>query len=151
MEYNDAYSTQLYPFQLHGTEGRMTRTDTKGIDVAGLEKALALVAERQAEAMRGTVVQFPLWPADLVGTPNVLLRNAIFRVLEHTKDEDRPFFVDELIASTSGKSEQVQVKYTGRVLAQQDLDYLEVVLYMLGQEDSEFVTVQGMKMLAVTG
>lgn len=119
--------------------------------MARMSKALALAQAQTERAMKGKVLQMPLWPADLVGTPNVLLRNALFGVVQHAKAEDRTLAVQELVASVTGPKESVRVWFTGRRLNQTDLDFFECVLQLAGTDGIEYVTLDsGQRMMAVT-
>lgn len=126
-----------------------------GTQMARMNATLALLNERAGAAMNGKVLQLPLWPADLVGTPNILLRNSLFRLMERATAEGRKdvsmMAVQELLASASGDSETVQVWFTGLALNQTDLDFFEAVLQLAGQSNPEIVTLEsGSRLLATT-
>lgn len=119
--------------------------------MSNMDLTLEILRHRSDEAMRGKVLQMPLWPTDLVGTPNVILRTALFGLMEHVKSDDRAIAVQELIASAGGPKEQVQVWFTGRRFNQSDLDYFEAVLQFAGEEETEYVTLDdGSKLMAAT-
>lgn len=119
--------------------------------MARMDKALAIAEARAEKAMKGKVLTMPLWPEDLVGTPNVLVRNALFGVVRHAKAKDRPMAVQELVASVKGPKESVRVWFTGFRLNQTDLDFFECVLQLAGQNDVEYVTLEsGQRMMIVT-
>lgn len=128
----------------------------EGLAVAKqMTEALDILNKRAREAMKGKVLQMPLWPADLVGTPNVILRNALFRLMERSTSEGRKhksmMAVQELIASASGDMESVQVWFTGLHLNQTDLDFYEAVLQLAGEPNTEIVEMDGgSRMLATT-
>lgn len=119
--------------------------------MARMSKALALVQAQAEKAIKGKVLQMPLWPADLVGTPNLLLRYALFGLMKHTKADDRKIAVQELIASVSGSKETVKVWFTGRRFNQTDLDFFECVLQLAGSENTEVTTLEnGSRMMGAS-
>ena len=81
--------------------------------------------EAAEEEPRGPakVIQLPLWPEPKRGTPNVVLRGALFAAVH----KDRQYMQrQELIAAQDG----ITIRYTGEQLDQADLDVWEQVLHL---------------------
>jgi hypothetical protein len=71
------------------------------------------------------VIELPLWPELARGTPNDVLRSALFAAIHR----GREYIEDRLIAAVNGTS----IRYTGRQLEQSDLDVWEQVLHLARQ------------------
>ena len=87
--------------------------------------ALAETAEQpDAQEPRGpaTVIQLPLWPEPKRGAPNAVLRGALFAAVH----KDRRYMDRELLAAQRG----VTIRFTGKQLAQADLDVWEQALHL---------------------
>ena len=112
-----------------------------GAEVVKMEEALRRLEKREA-AVRSKPVQLPIWPMGLVGTPNALLRGSLFKVAEYGNKHRDPH-VEELIVDVQGENEVLQIWYTGRSLTQEDLTYLDAVLYAAGEPDFPSVDVEG--------
>ena len=80
--------------------------------------------QRAATEKRGPakVIQLPLWPEAKRGTPNAVLRGALFAAVH----KDRPYLEGALLAAQDG----VTVRFTGKQLNQADLDVWEQVLHL---------------------
>ena len=73
------------------------------------------------------VIQLPLWPEPKRGTPNVVLRGALFAAVH----KDRQYMHrQELIAAQDG----ITIRYTGEQLDQADLDVWEQALHLARQQ-----------------
>ena len=98
---------------------------------AKASKPLAQRLENLRENMKArranNVVQFPLWPESARGTPNSILRSALFAAIDGSKK--RKAMEHELIASQKG----IQIYYTGLQLDQSDLDVFEQALHIARQ------------------
>ena len=69
------------------------------------------------------VIQLPLWPEPKRGTPNAVLRGALFAAVH----KDRQYMHrQELIAAQDG----ITIRYTGEQLDQADLDVWEQTLHL---------------------
>lgn len=66
---------------------------------------------------------FPKWENEVLGTPNALLRGALFSA---TQGRSKRFFERELIASLDG----YEIRYTGLQLTQLDLNLWETILHI---------------------
>ena len=97
---------------------------------AGLEAAVAKLtatAERRVAAPKKKQPQsnpqmlLELWPEDVRGVPNAILRSALFSVMK-----ERPAATRELLAAVDG----IEVRFTGIRLNQKDLDYFELILHL---------------------
>jgi hypothetical protein len=69
------------------------------------------------------IVQLPIWPEPVRGTPNTFLRSALFGAIQ---GKTRSTFKNQLLGSMQG----VSVKYTGWQLDQSDLDVWEQAIHM---------------------
>jgi len=75
--------------------------------------------EREATA----VIQLPLWPEAKRGTPNSLIRSALFSAIQ---SKDRQFLKEVTLASQDG----ITVRYTGQQLNQEDLTLWETLVHL---------------------
>ena len=100
--------------------------ETHQADMAGqLAQWRGRGGEAAQEEPRGPaqVIQLPLWPEPKRGTPNAVLRGALFAAIH----KDRQYMHrKELIATQDG----VTIRYTGEQLDQSDLDVWEQVLHL---------------------
>jgi hypothetical protein len=71
-------------------------------------------------------IHLPLWPEGARGTPNDVLRSALFAAIQ---GKGRQHLENRLIASVDG----IRIKYTGWELEQSDLDVWEQVLHLCRQ------------------
>ena len=69
------------------------------------------------------VIQLPLWPEPKRGTPNVVLRGALFAAVQ---GKGRRYMDRELLASQRG----ITIRFTGMQLDQSDLDVWEQALHL---------------------
>ena len=76
---------------------------------------------REREASR--VVQLPMWPEPVRGTPNSILRSALFPAI---KPSDRKALTRKILASHKG----VTVRFTGIQFSQSDLDVWEEAVHI---------------------
>ena len=83
---------------------------------------------RAATEKRGPakVIQLPLWPEPKRGTPNAVLRAALFAAIQ---GKGRRYMREELIAA----QQDVEIRYTGAQLDQADLDVWEQTLHLARQ------------------
>lgn len=94
---------------------------------AALEAALVkLNANRKVSVAKKVPAKNPqmlleLWPEDVRGVPNAILRSALFSVMK-----ERPAANRELLAAIEG----IEIRFTGIRLNQKDLDYFEVLLHL---------------------
>ena len=81
--------------------------------------------QRAATEQRGPakVIQLPLWPEATRGTPNAVLRAALFAAIQ---GKGRRYMREELIAAQQG----IEIRYTGAQLDQADLDVWEQTLHL---------------------
>lgn len=130
----------------------MTKTDDLGrLELPEMTVALNIVEQLSKEATKGKVLQMPLWPADLVGTPNVILRTALFGLMEPVKSDNRDKVDKKLVASAGGPKEQIKVWFSGHLFNQSDLDYFEAILQFSGESSTEYVTLDDdSKMMVAT-
>ena len=84
--------------------------------------------QRAATEKRGPakVIQLPLWPEPKRGTPNAVLRAALFAAIQ---GKGRRYMREELIAA----QQDVEIRYTGAQLDQADLDVWEQALHLARQ------------------
>ena len=84
--------------------------------------------QREATEPRGPakVIQLPLWPEAKRGTPNAVLRAALFAAIQ---GKGRRYMREELIAT----QQDVEIRYTGAQLDQADLDVWEQTLHLARQ------------------
>ena len=107
----------------------MAETDTA--EMAG-QLAIWTTRGRGAAAQKephgpAKVIQLPLWPEPKRGTPNVVLRGALFAAVH----KDRQYMHrQELIAAQDG----ITIRYTGEQLDQADLDVWEQALHLARQQ-----------------
>ena len=80
--------------------------------------------QREAQEPRGPakVLQLPVWPEATRGTPNAVLRGALFAAVH----KDRRYMDRELLAAQDG----ITVRFTGKQLDQADLDVWEQALHL---------------------
>ncbi len=88
--------------------------------------------EKENHVLSPSQLTFPGWEEGVRGTPNALLRGALFSA---TQGRSKRFFERELIASLDG----YEIRYTGIQLTQSDLNLWETILHIsrnrpLGQE-----------------
>jgi hypothetical protein len=81
---------------------------------------------QNAPKQPAAVIQLPLWPEPARGTPNDVLRSALFAAIQ---GKGREYIEDRLIAAVDG----ISIRYTGRQLEQSDLDVWEQVLHLARQ------------------
>jgi hypothetical protein len=81
---------------------------------------------QNAPKQSAAVIQLPLWPDPARGTPNDVLRSALFAAIQ---GKGREYIEDRLIAAVDG----ISIRYTGRQLEQSDLDVWEQVLHLARQ------------------
>ena len=94
---------------------------------AGLKKAMDNnprdVPEDVSEPHTAKIIQLPVWPEPVRGTPNSLLRGALFAAIQ---SKDRQHMKDELLAS----HDDIEIRYTGEQLNQSDLDVWEQAVHL---------------------
>ena len=103
-----------------------TPGDTKlGAAGAHLMEFSQKMQQRAAMEKRGPakVIQLPLWPEATRGTPNAVLRAALFAAIQ---GKGRRYMREELIAAQQG----IEIRYTGAQLDQADLDVWEQALHL---------------------
>lgn len=81
------------------------------------------VAEKSKALEKSKVYQLPLWPEPVRGTPNPVLRSALFAAVQ---GKDRAALQRELIAC----QKELQIRFTGIQLDQSDLDVWEQALHL---------------------
>ena len=81
--------------------------------------------QRAAQEQRGPaqVIQLPLWPEATRGTPNAVLRSALFAAIQ---GKGRRYLDGALLAAQGG----ITVRFTGKQLDQADLDVWEQALHL---------------------
>jgi TrfA protein len=98
----------------------------KKIDVA-LQKSLdslgKAMAERKKIDDKSKVYQLPLWSEPVRGTPNPVLRGALFAAVQ---GKDCRYMERQLLACQKG----LQIRFTGKQLNQSDLDVWEQALHL---------------------
>jgi hypothetical protein len=90
------------------------------------KEAATLETPQNAPKQSAAVIQLPLWPEPARGTPNDVLRSALFAAIQ---GKGREYIEDRLIAAVDG----ISIRYTGRQLEQSDLDVWEQVLHLARQ------------------
>ncbi len=97
---------------------------------AGLKRAMDNnprdVPEDVSEPQTAEIVQLPVWSESVRGTPNSLLRGALFAAIQ---SKDRRYMNRQLLASQDG----IEIRYTGEQLNQTDLDVWEQTVHMARQ------------------
>ena len=103
-----------------------------------LDPALAEVIDRLGAAIKanpkadqpdtdpppaGKIVQLPLWPEPVRGTPNSFLRSALFAAIQ---GKGRKHLKRQLLASTQGGT----LRFTGQQFDQSDLDVWEQAIHL---------------------
>jgi hypothetical protein len=73
------------------------------------------------------VVQLPLWPESARGTPNALLRGALFAAIQ---GKNRRYLKRELLAVQRG----IEIRYTGEQLDQSDMDVWELAVHLCREQ-----------------
>src|ERR1700674_2330002 len=82
-------------------------------------------AETRSEQQPATakIIQLPLWPERVRGTPNTFLRSALFPAIQ---GKTRRYLEKELLAATGG----ITLRFTGKQLDQSDLDVWELAVHL---------------------
>jgi len=88
-----------------------------------LSPFLQEMLERVEADAKGKPVQLPLWPEGKRGTPNSLIRSALFAAAQ---GKNRGWLKEEVLASQDG----IVVKYSGERLIQSDLDVWECLVHL---------------------
>jgi hypothetical protein len=91
--------------------------DTKTLETISRMQELA----RQRELTE--IIQLPLWPESKRGTPNSLIRSALFSAIQ---GKDRQYVEKAVLYSQQG----ITVKYTGKQLNQEDLSLWETLVHL---------------------
>ncbi len=91
--------------------------DTKTLETISRMQELA----RQRELTE--IIQLPLWPESKRGTPNSLIRSALFSAIQ---GKDRQYVEKTVLYSQQG----ITVKYTGKQLNQEDLSLWETLVHL---------------------
>ena len=82
------------------------------------------VPEDVSEPHTAKILQLPVWSESVRGTPNSLLRGALFSAIQ---SKDRQYVKDELLASQDG----IEIRYTGEQLNQIDLEVWEQAVHLV--------------------
>jgi hypothetical protein len=97
----------------------------------GVDKAMSSQIARLEKAFKarqsGKVVQLPLWPEPSRGTPNSVLRGALFAAIDGKRG--RKAMQRQLLASQKG----IEIRFTGLQLDQGDMDVFEQALHIVRQ------------------
>ncbi len=91
--------------------------DTKTLETINRMQELA----RQRELTE--IIQLPLWPESKRGTPNSLIRSALFSAIQ---SKDRQYLKEATLYSQQG----ITVKFTGEQLNQEDLSLWETLVHL---------------------
>jgi hypothetical protein len=87
--------------------------------IATLERMKKTATEKEAKEM----IQLPFWPEPKRGTPNSLIRSALFSAIQ---SKDRQYLDQKVLYSQQG----ITVKYTGKQLNQEDLSLWETLVHI---------------------
>ena len=77
----------------------------------------------EPEPQTGKVVQLPIWPEPVRGTPNSLLRGALFAAIQ---SKDKRYIDHEVLATQDG----IEIRFTGMQLNQIDLEVWEQAVHL---------------------
>ncbi len=94
---------------------------------AGLKRAMDNnprdVPEDVSEPHTAKIIQLPVWSESMRGTPNSLLRGALFSAIQ---SKDRRYMNREILAAQDG----IEIRFTGMQLNQTDLDVWEQAVHL---------------------
>jgi len=90
---------------------------------AAIDRALESLGRAVDGRQSAQVIQLPLWPEPMRGTPNSFLRSALFSAIQ---GKDRQYIEEVTLASQGGYT----VKFTGRQLNQEDLTVWETLVHL---------------------
>lgn len=96
-------------------EGLIERTEDGPAKAALIERKNRLAAAKNHSAKTAEIIQLPLWPEPVRGTPNSFLRSALFAAIQ---GKTRRYMKGEFLAAQKG----VTVSFTGMQFDQSDLD-----------------------------
>lgn len=131
------------------------------VSMAGLGKALGMAKALEEKASASQVFQMPLLPAGLVGSPNLIVRHALFNVMEHAKYGKPkpgetvvrawPRLESAVVGEVKGPKESLTITFTGSALSQPDHDVFDCLLLASAGADVDLVTMpDGSTMMSLT-
>jgi len=88
-----------------------------------LQETLNRLGKRIREKKESSVMQLPSWPGSKRGTPNSLIRSALFSAIQ---GKGRRYIDEEIIYAQKG----ITIKFTGKQLNQEDLTLWETLVHM---------------------